>query len=420
MMGKIRAWLVAVMLLLVAATSAAAQDTTALRHYGAEVSVVPGRAIAADSYEKKWLKGRGSTAITAAVRYAAVPRDSDDFAADYGYPVWIAGLRYNLNHGVTMHREKDAAWGQLEPVDYVTHMGDILTAYGAFERPLLRRGRWQADYTLGFGVGYAFSKYNPRDAIDNELIGSRLLIYFGAGLHVTCHIAPQWGVRAGMDFYHHSNGAMNRPNKGANVIGPSVSLLYEPYARELATAPHRRRDRPFGRQWTAEVAVGVGMKTLNEDWQLTQFRTAPGAPGYRTDHFRRYLTYSLQTNLMCRYARRWASGIGVDVFYGTYADRVAEIDRQQGIDARHSPWSVGVAARHRAYYHRLSLDMSLGVYLFRHMGDNARQVEAPYYERIGVHYTFPGRHGLSVGLDVKAHKTKADYTEITLAYPVKL
>lgn len=40
---------------------------------------------------------------------------------------------------------------------------------------------------------------------------------------------------------------------------------------------------------------------------------------------------------MRRYARRWATGVGADVFYGTYASRVAEIDEKDGLTVRHSP-----------------------------------------------------------------------------------
>lgn len=123
---------------------------------------------------------------------------------------------------------------------------------------------------------------------------------------------------------------------------------------------------------------------------------------------------------MRRYARRWATGVGADVFYGTYASRVAEIDEKDGLTVRHSPWSVGVSVNHRAYFHRLSLEMAVGYYLFRHAGDNARQVETRYYERIGLHYSLPILKGITMGIDVKAHKTKADLTEIVIAKPFRL
>ncbi len=48
--------------------------------------------------------------------------------------------------------------------------------------------------------------------------------------------------------------------------------------------------------------------------------------------------------------------------------------------------------------------MALGVYLYRHMGASAKEIEKPYYERIGI----------------KAHLTKADLTEIVISLPFRL
>jgi hypothetical protein len=61
----------------------------------------------------------------------------------------------------------------------------------------------------------------------------------------------------------------------------------------------------------------------------------------------------------------------------------------------------------------------VGYYLFREMGQNAGLIEKPYYERIGLHYTLPAL-GITVGTDFKAHLTKADLVEISVAKTIKL
>ena len=111
--------------------------------------------------------------------------------------------------------------------------------------------------------------------------------------------------------------------------------------------------------------------------------------------------------------------MGVDVFYGSYSDRVKRIDEKHLYDVRHSPWSLGLALKHQVYYHRFALKMSLGYYLFREMGYNASIIEKPYYERIGLHYTLPTL-GITVGTDIKAHLTKADLVEISVAKLINL
>jgi hypothetical protein len=54
------------------------------------------------------------------------------------------------------------------------------------------------------------------------------------------------------------------------------------------------------------------------------------------------------------------------------------------------------------------------------MGTNAKEVEKPYYEQIGVHYSFPKWGGLTIGASIQAHRTKADLTEIIVSYPLRL
>lgn len=397
---------------------AAGDDT--LRHWGVEAKFMPAKEIAADEYMKKFLRGRDAYSVGVEWRWSPLPADSDAFAADYGYPTVGIGMRYDWNHGVTLHRTADPSWGLLEPVSYTSRLGNAVSLYAAFARPLFRTRRWEADYELQFGVGYNNHKYNTYDNIDNELIGSRWMIYFNAGLHATWRFADNWGLRAGVEFYHYSNGALNRPNKGANAAGPTVAVVCYPYYGQVADRSARRMHFPFMRYWYLNFTLGAAAKTMNEDWQKTQFRTSPGEPRYRTDRFRLHAAWSAQADLMYRYARRWASGIGVDLFYGSYASHIADMDLADGYDLPHSPWSWGIAARHEVFWHQFSLAMALGVYLYREMGNNARQIETPYYERIGLHYTFRRLRSLQVGLNIKAHKTKADYTEIVIGMPVRL
>ncbi len=76
---------------------------------------------------------------------------------------------------------KDTPWGEAQPVDYTSKLGNFLTLYGTFNRPLYRSEHWQWSYYLGTGVGYTSLKYNQKNNIDNEYIGSHLNIFFTAG-----------------------------------------------------------------------------------------------------------------------------------------------------------------------------------------------------------------------------------------------
>ncbi len=387
-----------------------------LRHIGYTFTFQPAQVASWDKYTSKFIQKKNVISFAAELNHTALPSDSNAFDADFGYPSLSVGFRYSVND-VTLHRSPDPAWGLAQEVDYDSRLGDIATLYSTFTRPFFRHRHWSADYTLGAGIGYTRRIYNNIDNIDNELIGSRWLIYFTAGLHATWHFAPKWGVRMGLDFYHHSNGALYRPNKGANVLGPSIGISYEPSYEYLIQKPSTTPFRPY---FFTKITAGIGGKTLHEDWQLTQFNTPPGEKDYRTSDFHRYVTYSTQLDFMYRYARRWASGLGFDLFHVSYTGRVREIDEKYSRQCAHKPWSIGIALKHEVYYRRFIMNVSIGTYLYRKLGQNASIMERPVYERIGVQYAIPGMGGLSAGFAIKAHDTKADLTELVLAMPIRL
>jgi len=361
---------------------------------------------------------RGRTALRSPTQ------DSGLFDRDYGYPTLAVGVRYCDNSRVRMHRDPSPDWGLAEEVDYDSRLGDTWSIYFRFARPIFRSRRWSAEYSMATGFGYSHLIYNKVDDIDNELIGSHLNIYLDLGLNVAYQLTDDYALRLGLDYYHHSNGALARPNKGANVLGPSVALVWFPgYTRDRqkTAAPRDTATTPttgVEKGLSANISLNVGGKTLLEDWQRTQFGTPSSDPDYRTDHFTFYTAYALRADLTYRYARRWASGIGLDLFYGSYASHVREMDEADGSDVAHSPWSVGIALKHQAYYRNLSVALSFGWYLHRAMGVSAKLIEQPYYESIGLRYTFPRLAGLQLGAEVFAHRTKADFTAIVLSIPV--
>ena len=395
-----------------------ADSNDSTKHIGFQVSVGMGNYINIDKYTKKFVYPHSSYNISAEINHSALPSDSSIYDSDYNYPLLSLGFRYHFNK-VSMHRNPDTDWGMAQEVNYDSHLGNAATIYGLFTRPIYRNHSWMFDYSLGTGVGYCFKKYDNVNNIDDEIIGSHVNIYFTAGLHATYRIAHDWGLTGGIEFFHHSNGALARPNKGANFISPIIGLKYMPYYDKLENRSTNRIRQSFNPYWFANFTLGVGGKTLLEDWQITQFQTYPDSADYRTEKFKFYMAYSAHADIMYRYARRWASGLGVDMYYGTYASHVKDLDKKVGRNDKHSPFSLGLSLKHQVYYHNLSAAMAIGYYLYREMGHHAKEIEKPYYERIGVQYTFPKWNDLSIGFNINAHLTKADFTEIVIAYPVK-
>ena len=239
-------------------TLSVGREALSAEHWGWQLDVNPCWILKADEYVSKWLKKQDAWAVDAQLRYRSLPSDNDAFAHDFGYPTLALGLSYHHYDGVVMHKDANPLWGMAQEVDYDSRLGNTVTLYGAFERPLFRSKHWELDYTMSVGLGYTGHKYNPVDAVDNELIGSHLLVYFGAGVHATYHFAQNWGVKAGVEFKHHSNGALNRPNKGANALGPMIGVVWTPSTPQ---GEGRERKYFFPKELVYEFFLGIWRKS---------------------------------------------------------------------------------------------------------------------------------------------------------------
>lgn len=391
-----------------------------------ELRVLPGHIVSQDDVTRSMLLSKESNAVQAEVHYfpwAKALRGQAEVdslylreMADYNLPYFSLAFRYTRNHSVRLHRSvaEEGAFCRL---------GDFYTLSATFNRPVYRGRMVGAGYYLGTGIGYATSTYDRNEHFNNEFIGSRFNIFFTAGGYVRLMLSRQWSVKAGIDFSHHSNGALRRPNKGVNVFSPFLSLVYAEGStgRPQSVSYSQWKSIRFVPYWMLETTIGVGAKALLEGWQNNQYKVSATDKNYRSNHLALYGAYTLQIDMLRRYAPRWASGIGVNVFYGDYVSRVAYLDAQSGYsDSRHSPWSVALALKHQVYFGRFSARMGIGYYLFRHMGYTAEELEKRYFERIGVHYELPHMHGISLGFNVNAHGLKADFTGLELSVPIKM
>ena len=124
----------------------------------------------------------------------------------------------------------------------------------------------------------------------------------------------------------------------------------------------------------------------------------------------------MSADLMCRYARRYASGIGFDALYEPYNLDVET--QKKGERPEQVQWSFGLAAKHEVYFRRLSMQMAIGWYLSRPFNEYSNTTEEyPFYERIGLRYNLPIlRDCISVGYNIYAHTTKAYGTELVIDF----
>jgi len=343
--------------------------------------------------------------------YHTSAADGNAYDADFGYPTLEGGFLFGDYHHIRFFRDEPR-------LDYNSGMGYMLALYGGFRRDLFRSKSWALGYNFENGIGFCTRPYNTRTNADNEIIGSTYNIYLDIGFYAKYRFAKHWEAALGIDYKHFSNGALDRPNKGANTAGITARLNYYPEAFGDPEPVNPDVQEPFRKRFYVELSAGLAAKSLQDDWVINYWMRDPSDPKYRSSRFPVYGAFTAMVAPMYRYCRRYASGLELDYTYAPYASRIEELDHWRNLyQYKYSRHVLGIGFRHEVFFRHLSLAMGAGWYVFRRMGYTADVDEKPYYETIGLRYNFPfSGDRLFIGYNVKAHFTKADCMQVTLGW----
>lgn len=338
------------------------------------------------------------------------------YASDYNYPTFTFGLlTADFNQVRLRYNPKGS-----RPINYDSRCGTSFVTYASFRRAFFRtQSGWSADYTFGNGIGYNTHIYDRYTNVDNIMLGSRLSVYFNVAFALNYRYR-QCEFFAGPEFRHLSNGGVVRPNKGINKLGVGVGMRY--HLQPFDSIPLTRLHQPFEeKRMYLNIAYYSGIRASQGEWLYDANNyiwknndvdnIKYGMDGYQMCYY-----HVVSTDLMVRYARRYASGIGLDALYEPYNCYIET--QKAGERPEHVQWTLGIAAKHEVFFRRLSMRIALGWYLNRPFNEYSNTTEEyPYYERVGLRYNLPLlNNSFSIGYNIYAHLTKAYGTELVIDY----
>lgn len=342
------------------------------------------------------------------------------YAADYNYPTFTFGLLAADFNKVRLRYNPHGT----RPIGYDSRCGTSYVAYASFRRPFFRtRSGWSADYTFSNGIGYNTHIYDRFTNVDNIMLGSRLSVYFHVAFALNYRYR-QYEFFVGPEFRHLSNGGVVRPNKGINKAGIEAGMRY--YLQPYDSISFERARHPFkDKRIYLNMAYSSGIRGSQGEWLYDANRYIWSKNDvdnikYGQDGYTTCLYHLISADLMVRYARRYASGIGLDALYEPYN---CNIETQvEGERPDRVKWSFGLAAKHEVFFRRISMQIALGWYLSRPLNEYSNTTEEyPFYERVGLRYNLPWLgNSLSVGYNIYAHLTKAYGTELVIDFKLPL
>lgn len=353
------------------------------------------------------------------------PADSNSYDRLFGYPtIYIGGSL--------------ASMGDFKFHDK-TRLPNLYSLFGSFERTIYRGNHFSTGYHLDFGATYNPATYDPSKGAGNDWLSSPFMAYFGVGAFAKVHLGKRWEIGADVSFRHYSNGRLRLPNEALNAIGGGIFARYrlseyDPTRYRKGNMDLNLEDFKRGMQYT--FAIGGGVHTCHAEWNKYAFDHSQADRPERVptkeevDGLRAHPKYSFSFEATYRYGVRYATGLGVEVFYSSNMNHLKAADTiLYGEEAvRNSPGydpiSIGLAVVQEVYWRNFAVHIAIGAYPYRHKGVNDKALNAIYedrergwhYEKAGLRYYFPKLGDTFVGFSIKSHNIKAEYLELSIGW----
>lgn len=358
------------------------------------------------------LRTYGYMTYEASVGFQTNPKDSSVYAQKFGYPIISFGFSLARTSNFKFHDQ--------------TKFPDLYSLYGSFERSLMRRKWYSFGYLLDFGVTYNPGRYDPVNNPGNNWLSSPVMAYFGAGAFAKLHLGKRWEIGVDAMFRHYSNGRLALPNEALNALGVGLFARYriDDYDyKEYSGKPRLRGDYKRGMQYI--IAFGGGVHTCMAEWNA-KVETENDPTKKSQVKLKAHPKFSISVDALYRYSLRYASGIGLDVFYSSNmkeleaSDRIVYGDEEVNNCPGYYPISIGVAFVQEVYWHNFAVHVAIGAYPYRHKGVNGEAAKKLgdrergwHYEKAGFRYYFPKLGNTFLGFAIKSHSVKAEYLEFS-------
>lgn len=265
--------------------------------------------------------------------------------------------------------------------------------YGFMEIPFSIKGldrRISFGYFSQLGIGFNLRPFDSIANPTNQYIGSKVNGYVHLGLNTTVKISERIDFLGSFGLKHYSNGASKKPNSGINFSPLNFSLrmkLGEIYA--IPSSPPELAKKEIKSFWNFAIYTGIKNYEIGDP---VYFRGGVGV------------------NYLLEPSYKYRLGIGLDFFW---AQGMELRFPEQNFSFQDQTSVAVVGSWEWRVTERLYVPIGLGAYLYR---NDLNQEMTWFYERIGARYSFS--NNLFAGMQIKAHKAKADFFEFTLGYTV--
>jgi len=271
-------------------------------------------------------------------------------------------------------------------------IGYPVSIYGVIGMPLKRWGKLAIHSEFQFGMAVGWKHYEAEDNAYNMAIGSPITVHVTGELNALYNLTKHTDIGIGTGFVHFSNGGMERPNRGVNILSTTAKLNYHFGGRPPVSDVKLKTSKPKKRSLL--LMLGYGNHQLVEHELDTNYFAIGGISAIYLEQL----------------SQAFRVGIGTDLNYwwGLNANPDGTIAPRD-----ESNLTVGLVLQPEVIIDRLTLVGGVGIYArHRNYGDFTE-----WYQRLGARYDI--YKNMSLGVNVRAiNFMLAEFMEFNLAYRI--
>jgi hypothetical protein len=271
-------------------------------------------------------------------------------------------------------------------------VGYPISAFGILGLPIKRWKKLELFVEFQYGMAWNWNYYDPVSNPKNIVIGGGFTVHADAGINAFYPLSERIDFGAGLSFKHFSNGGFERPNRGFNILTPSLELKYHlnerPNVRNIEKAAKQERNHEF------LLMLGYGDHQLVEHELDTNYFAIGGLSGiYLTD---------------LSNAIRLGYGVDFNYWWGLNAGKNGEANTPTFENL-----TLGLVLQPEVKVGRLTLVTGIGIYALHRNHGNFKKA----YQRLGVRYDIYDNWAL--GVNVRAiNFMLAEFMEFNLSYRI--
>jgi hypothetical protein len=266
-------------------------------------------------------------------------------------------------------------------------LGKAFAAFFYIRHPIFQRNRFSVNYKFAEGISYLNKPFDPKNNVNNIVIGSRFNVHVFLGIEIQRQIRNRMNLLLGIGFTHNSNGAVKIPNKGINLVGISAGFVFDKKT-EIPVKKYSPKMKHHILNYSFILTSGVHQL---DDWGKKE-----------------YFIGTFSAELKKQKSYRFAKGFALDLFYDQ-AIKFRTLNDSITFSKKRDFFYPGIHVSGDYIFGKLSFTFQFGAYLFR------RPYDYQYvYSRFGFRYKI-SKHVLA-NITLKTYFSAADFIEFGFGY----